>query len=293
MPPALQLPILQALRTSTPQSSLSVCLQCYSTRLRSLTVARNNVTSHKPLGTRNSSKWSIFFSRSFSTTQPSFKSNRGGKKDSKRTVELNEEKTEEIEDPLDLTKYENEIKEIQQQSREDLSKIRPGGVSVEQVEETRVHLGKGTGRKDAVNVGDLSQVIARGREVVILVGEKEHTHSIVSALLSTHSLSTLPPSSHAPLELHVPIPPTTSESRQRAQKVASARGQEALHQLREARGAQHKTFRALKLAQKVGPDQRRRAEKQMEKMNENANAEVKRMVEEKRRALGEGWEERG
>lgn len=184
MPPAPPLPTLQALRASAPQSNFSVCLQCYFTRPWSLTTARNNVASHKPLGTQNFPRWS-FFSRSFSTTQPSFKGNRGGKKDSKRTVELNEEKTEEIVDPLDLTKYENEIMEIQQQLREDLSKIRPGGVSAEQVEETRVHLGKGAGRREAVNVGDLSQVVARGREIVILVGEKE---------VCLHVLSTLSPS---------------------------------------------------------------------------------------------------
>ncbi|KAL9034166.1 MAG: hypothetical protein Q9214_007170, partial [Letrouitia sp. 1 TL-2023] len=151
MPPALLLPTLQALRPPAPQSNLSVCLQCYLIRSRSLTIARNNVPSRKPLGTQNFHKRSFFFSRSFSTTQRSFKGNRGGKQDSKRTVELNEEKTEDIEDPLDLTKYEDEIKEIQQQSREDLSKIRPGGVSAEQIEETRVHLGKGAGRREAVN----------------------------------------------------------------------------------------------------------------------------------------------
>lgn len=186
MPPALPLPTLQALRTPAPHSNFTVCLQCYFTRPRFLITARNHIASRKPPDTQNFPKWSFFSSRSFSTTQSRFKSNRGGKQDSKRTVELNEEKTEQIEDPLDLTKYENEIKEIQQQSREDLSKIRPGGVSAEQIEETRVHLGKGAGRREAVTVGDLSQVVARGREVVILVGEKEVYLDSLSPLSLTH-----------------------------------------------------------------------------------------------------------
>ena len=44
----------------------------------------------------------------------------------------------------------------------------------------------------------------------------------------------------------------------------------------------------MELAKKVGPDAMRRAEKQMEKVNEKANAEVKKVVDEARKRLEGG-----
>lgn len=68
----------------------------------------------------------------------------------------------------------------------------------------------------------------------------------------------------------------------------SAKGESALFALREARGERRKHLRELKLARKVGPDMMRRAEKELEKVNEKGVAEVKKVVEAGRKALGEG-----
>ncbi|KAL8812420.1 MAG: hypothetical protein Q9223_007296, partial [Gallowayella weberi] len=66
------------------------------------------------------------------------------------------------------------------------------------------------------------------------------------------------------------------------------RGESALFALREARGAQKKILRQLQLAKKVGPDRLNRAERELEKVNEGGVGKVKKVVEEKRKALGEG-----
>lgn len=58
--------------------------------------------------------------------------------------------------------------------REEIRRIKPGGVDVQAVEEVRVTLKKGAkGGKDVVRVGELAQVVPRGRVLVLLVGEKE------------------------------------------------------------------------------------------------------------------------
>ena len=42
------------------------------------------------------------------------------------------------------------------------------------------------------------------------------------------------------------------------------------------------------LAREVGPDEHRKAEKQMEKVNENAGGEARKLVEEARRRVERG-----
>ena len=66
------------------------------------------------------------------------------------------------------------------------------------------------------------------------------------------------------------------------------KGEAALFALREARGAHRKHLRALALGKMVGPDELRRAEKEMEKVNEGAVAEAKKMIEEgKKKVMGQ------
>ena len=91
-----------------------------------------------------------------------------------------------------------------------------------------------------------------------------------------------------PLTITVPIPPTTKESREAAKALASKKGEEAMFALREARGAQRKRLRAMELGKQVGPDDLRRAEKEMEKLNEKAVQEGKKLVEGARKGLDGG-----
>lgn len=96
------------------------------------------------------------------------------------------------------------------------------------------------------------------------------------------------PSSTTQLEIHVPIPPTTTESRQTASGVATQKGEGALFALNQARSAEKKRLRALHLAKKVGPDDLRRAEKEMEKINKDSQAAMEKLVKERKRTLEGG-----
>ncbi|KAI4130063.1 MAG: hypothetical protein LQ338_001914 [Usnochroma carphineum] len=236
--------------------------------------------------------------RPFTTTLHTLKKH-GGKQHSKHTVSLNsQKKSSDDADPTDFSTLEAEIDTVVTKLREEIRRIKPGGVDVEAVENLRVtlkHSGaneKGAaakGRKDFVKVGDLAQVVPRGRVLIILVGEKEHIKPLSAALASSPlSLNPLPLSPHTPLELHIPIPPTTTESRQAALSLVSSKGEKALFELREARGAKKKQLRQLQLGGKVGPDMLRRAESQLEKVNERGVGEVRKVVEAGRKGLGEG-----
>ncbi|KAL9051350.1 MAG: hypothetical protein Q9206_004739, partial [Seirophora lacunosa] len=239
----------------------------------------------------------------FITTPPHL-SRQGGKKASKNTVSVNADKTSSLDyaNPSDFSALEANIETIVAGLRDNVKRIKPGGVDVEAVGDVRVTLKKpggssssssssssdkgGKGARDVVKVGELAQVVPRGRVLVLLVGEKEHVRPLTTALAASPlALNAQPPSTHAPLELHIPIPPTTTESRHAALSAVSAKGEAALFALREARGAQKKRLRQLKLAAKVGPDSMRRAEKELEKVNERGVAEVKKVVEAGRKAL--------
>ena len=112
--------------------------------------------------------------------------------------------------------------------------------------------------------------------------------AITSALSAPpHNLNPQP-SPTEPLTLTIPLPPITQESRQGAAKVAGQKGEAALFALREARGAHKKRLNKLSVGRLVGPDELRRAEKEMEKANEGAVAQAKKMIEEgKRRVMGQ------
>ena len=113
----------------------------------------------------------------------------------------------------------------------------------------------------------------------------QHVKPIISAL--ANSSDNLNPTSSPtdPLTITVPIPSTTKESREAAKALALKKGEEAMFALREARGSQKKMLRAMELGKQVGPDDLRRAEGMMEKVNERAVAEGKKMVESARKGL--------
>lgn len=80
----------------------------------------------------------------------------------------------------------------------------------------------------------------------------------------------------------------TAESRALAKKQAKIRGEEALFSLKEARAAQRKRYRLMRLAKEVGPDELFRAEREVETINEGAVGEVRGLVEGCRKGLEGG-----
>ena len=103
-------------------------------------------------------------------------------------------------DPFDFTQYEADITRAQEDLKAQLAKIRVNALDAEAVESLRVTLGpvkaEGGGKKakgggageEKVTIGDVASVMKRGRNIVIMVGEKDvcppFPHS--PSLLYTH-----------------------------------------------------------------------------------------------------------
>ncbi|MCJ1405324.1 hypothetical protein MMC11_008551 [Xylographa trunciseda] len=191
-------------------------------------------------------------------------------------------------DPYDLSALEAGIDRALERLNDDLSKLKPGGrFNPDVLEALRVNLVKGS--KETVKLADLAQVIPKGgRTVMVLVGEADHVKPITSAILaSPYSLNPVP-AAHSPLELHIPVPPATQESRLQTVAAASKAGEAAGFAVRQARGAQQKALRAMELARTVRPDDLKKARERMEKAVEKGNEEVKKRVEGARKALERG-----
>jgi len=288
--------------------------------------------------------------RGLSTTSTLLKKG-GGKQEQKRTVEINSAKSAGSDDAHDFSGFQHEIDKATDYLKSELSKLRAGGLDLEAIEALRVNLGTsggakgggskkdgprsgGKGKSDTVKLGDVAQVVPRGRIVVIMVGEKEvkllfmhhcghwqshisirghalalenrsradskqHMKPISSALQSSSmNLQPQTPSPTAPtpinltsttqLEIHIPVPPTTTASRQSASAVATQKGEAALFALNQARSAEKKRLRALHLARKVGPDDLRRTEKEMEKLNKDSQAVMENFIRERKKTLEGG-----
>lgn len=140
---------------------------------------------------------------------------------------------------------------------------------------------------ETVRVADLAQVVPRGgRTVIMMLGDEKHVKPIVSALLNSGLNLNPQTSATNPLELQVPIPPPSFETRQRTLEEAARAGEKANGHVREARGAQQKTLRAMELAGRVRADDRHRAGQRMEEVVAKAYEEVKQMVDGARKVLG-------
>lgn len=201
---------------------------------------------------------------------------------------------------MDFSAFEGEIEKIIEGLRDEVRRVRPGGLSVEDIENVKVILKKVPEKpiergnekektKVVVKVGEMAQVVPRGRVMVVLVGERDHTKPLLTALSSSSlPINPLPPSPDTPFELHIPIPPTTTESRINALAQVSAKGEKALFALREARGVEKKRLNALKLSKRMGPDMFKRGETILERVNERGMGEVKKVVDGRRRGLGDG-----
>ena len=137
---------------------------------------------------------------------------------------------------------------MHEQLKADLAKIKAGGRNVEDIEGLRVVLrkaegdargdrkGKGKGKEkgdrgESVKLGDVASVVARGRNVGVLVGEKDVRLNFTPTTSNSPPLSTKdpkkkpkekekklthhptpstsPPSSHPSPPYHTPHPPPT------------------------------------------------------------------------------------
>lgn len=106
---------------------------------------------------------------------------KGGKKVKSEDVEPSSSKSKskssapaeaEGEDPYDFSSLESGIEKTHEKLKNDLTKLRTGGrFNPEVLENLKVQLKKDS--KENIKLGDLAQVIPKGRTVMVLVGEKD------------------------------------------------------------------------------------------------------------------------
>jgi hypothetical protein len=130
--------------------------------------------------------------RAFTTTPPlpkkSSNSNSSSSKQApKRTTAAATPNTAKS-DPLDFSVFEADIKRTLDGLKHDLGRIRAGGLDAEKIENVRVKLGPG-GRGEVVRVGEVAQVVQRGRVMVIMVGEGEVGFLFIYLFISGSFLS--------------------------------------------------------------------------------------------------------
>ncbi|PGH18513.1 hypothetical protein AJ80_04483 [Polytolypa hystricis UAMH7299] len=191
-------------------------------------------------------------------------------------------------DPFDFSDLQTEIREAVDKLKDSISKLRAGGrFNPEVIETLRVSLTKGS--KDTLKLGELAQVIPKGgRTIALLVGEEDHIKPISSAIASSNlSLNPQPDAQNA-LQLNIPIPPPTKESRDQAVKDAKAAMDKASSAVRNARGTSNKKLKALGVKKVVRPDDLRKALEQMEKVAEKGQKEVKDVFDSARKVLEQG-----
>ncbi|KAH9864237.1 hypothetical protein J1614_010171 [Plenodomus biglobosus] len=187
----------------------------------------------------------------------------------------------------DVSGLEMQILKAIEKLTHDLSQLRSGGkMNPEIVEALKVQLGTASEGKETVRLGDIAQVVPRGRVLNIVCGEESHIKPISSAISSSpHSLTPLSPEPSNPLTIQVPLPPPTGESRRAAVESSIKAAERADKWIQTARQEHNKKLRKYELNKDVLPDDLQKAKKRMEDVVKKGHGEVKRISEGARRVL--------
>ncbi|PYH46698.1 ribosome-recycling factor [Aspergillus saccharolyticus JOP 1030-1] len=188
-------------------------------------------------------------------------------------------------DPYDLSQLHNGISAALSSLKDDLSKLRGGGrFDIGSIEALRVQLSKAS--KETLRLGDLAQVIPKGgRMVTVLAAEEEHIKPIISAVVSSNLSLTPQADPHNTLQLNVPIPPPTKESRDQAVTMAKKAMERAAAAVRDSRGVVHRRLQDMQRKKAARPDDVRKAQEQMEKVSEKGQKDVKELFETAKKAM--------
>jgi ribosome recycling factor len=93
------------------------------------------------------------------------------------------------------------------------------------------------------------------------------------------------PDPHNALQLNIPIPPPTKESRDKNIQAAKQAYERAASAVRDTRGAMHKRLQDLQKKKLARPDDVRKAHDQMEKATDQGQKDVKDAFEGVRKTL--------
>ena len=206
------------------------------------------------------------------------------------------------EDPFDFRAFEETIKVAIENLKNDVSKIRAGGrFNPELLENLKVVVDKN--KKETVPLGYLAQVIPKGgRIITVLVGDEEvscssvyifcfslhtdiasETHltisvqyvkPVISAIASSQFSLNPQQDPNNSLQLNVPIPPPTKESRNAALRDAKTVVDRAQDAVRAGRLTVNKRLQNMNKAKTARPDDVRKAKEMMEKIAAKAKKEV-------------------
>ncbi|RYO40834.1 hypothetical protein AA0113_g1654 [Alternaria arborescens] len=187
----------------------------------------------------------------------------------------------------DISGLEARILRALEKLTHDLSQLRGGGrMNPDIVESLKVQLGTAGHGKESVRLGDIAQVVPRGRVLNVICGEEAHIKPISTAIAaSPHSLTPLTPEPTNPLTIQVPLPPPTGESRRMAVAEAVKASERADKDIQKERQDHNKRLRNFELNRSVLPDDLQKAKKQMEEVVKNGHEEVKRISDGAKRVL--------
>ncbi|XP_014552549.1 hypothetical protein COCVIDRAFT_19388 [Bipolaris victoriae FI3] len=187
----------------------------------------------------------------------------------------------------DVSGLESQILKAIEKLTHELSQLRSGGkLNPDIVESLKVQLGTAGHGKETVRLGDIAQVVPRGRVLNVICGEEGHIKPITTAIAaSPHSLTPLAPEPSNPLTIQVPLPPPTGESRRAAVESAVKAAERADKLIQQARQEHNKKLRKYDVNREVLPDDIQKAKKLMEDVVKKGHVEVKRISDGAKRVL--------
>lgn len=202
-----------------------------------------------------------------------------------------------------MAELESSILKAIEKLTHDLAQLRSGGrLNPEIVESLKVQLGTAGQGKETVRLGDIAQVVPRGRVLNVICGDDavskrprrnqslltipQHIKPITTAIAaSPHSLTPLAPEQSNPLTIQVPLPPPTGDTRREAIEAAKKAAEKADAMLQRARQDHNKLVRKYELNKDVRPDDVQKAKKRMEDVVKKGHEEVKRIADGAKRVL--------
>ncbi|KAH6633037.1 ribosome recycling factor domain-containing protein [Boeremia exigua] len=187
----------------------------------------------------------------------------------------------------DMSELESSILKAIEKLTHDLAQLRSGGrLNPDIVESLKVQLGTTAQGKEAVRLGDIAQVVPRGRVLNVICGDDAHIKPITTAIAaSPHSLTPLAPDQNNPLTIQVPLPPPTGDTRREAIESARKAAEKADAMVQRARQDHNKLVRKYDLNKEVRPDDIQKAKKRMEEVVKRGHDEVKRIADGAKRVL--------
>ncbi|KAH7093055.1 ribosome recycling factor-domain-containing protein [Paraphoma chrysanthemicola] len=275
-------------RTAISSAALRLrCKNSLSPSTRPLELPLANLTRSRT----TAAQCALQATRSFSLSSPLHKKAGKANKSHARTDSsppvTNPGQPTPTDEAYDVSGLEAQILQAIEKLSHDLSQLRGGGkLNPEIVESLKVQLGTAGHGKETVKLGDIAQVVPRGRMLNVICGEEAHIKHITSAIAaSEHSLTPLAPDASNPLTIQVPLPPPTGESRRAAVDSAIKASEKADKSIQVARQEHNKRLRKFELNREVLPDDLQKAKKRMEEVVKKGHTEIKRISDGAKKVL--------